>query len=150
MFRKPTLTAVVTLALVTAAPFASAQQPAPPVLDKWQSVVKSETQEVFVNAASIVVVGAQLEARVKQNFVQPQPSPKKDKTFLSSRTTFRIDCPQRKMAMKEVRTWAGSDMQGDAVSKATSKDKYLQWADAAPGTVYGEVLDYVCTATPAG
>ena len=78
MFRKPTLTAVVTLTLVTAAPFAAAQQPAPPVLDKWQSVVKTETQEALVNTASIVVVGAQLEARVKQNFAQPQPSPKKD------------------------------------------------------------------------
>lgn len=150
MFRKPTLTAVVTLALVTAAPFAAAQQPAPPVLDKWQSVVKTETQEALVNTASIVVVGAQLEARVKQNFAQPQPSPKKDKTFLSSRTTFRFNCPQRQLAMKEVRTWAGSDMQGDAVSKATSSDKYLQWVDAAPGTVYGEVLDYVCKSTPAG
>ena len=138
------------LALAAAAPFAAAQQPAPPVLDKWQSVVKTETQEALVNTASIVVVGAQLEARVKQNFAQPQPSPKKDKTFLSSRTTFRFNCPQRQLAMKEVRTWAGSDMQGDAVSKATSSDKYLQWVDAAPGTVYGEVLDYACKSIPAG
>jgi hypothetical protein len=150
MFRKPTLPAVVTLALVTAAPFAGAQQPATPAADKWHSVVKTETQEAFVNTSSIVVVGAQFEARVKQNFTQPQPSPKKDKTFLSSRTTFRFDCPQRRLAMKEVRTYAGSDMQGDAVSKATSKDKYLQWVDAAPGTVYGKVLDYVCLSGPAG
>jgi hypothetical protein len=150
MFRKPTLTAVVTLILVTSGPFSAAQQPAPPVLDKWHSVVKTETQEAFVNASSIVVVGPQIEARVRQNFVQPQPSTKKDKTFLSSRTTFRFDCPQRRLAMKEVRTYAGSDMQGDAVSKATSKDKYLQWADAAPDTVYGKVLDYVCLSGPTG
>jgi len=151
MFRKQTLTAAVgTIALVMVAPFAAAQQAAVPAADKWQSVAKTDTQEAFVNASSITVVGALLEARVKQNFVQPMPSTKKDKTYLSSRTTFRFDCAQRRVAMKEIRTYPGSDLQGDSISKATSSDKYLQWLDAAPDTVYGDVLDYVFKSAPAG
>jgi len=118
--------------------------------DKWDSVAMTDSQEAFVNTSSIAVVGAQLEAKVKQNFAEAQPSAKKNKSYLSSRTTFRFDCTGRRMAMKEVRTYAGSDLQGDAVQKATSGDKNLQWLDAGESTVYGEVLDYVCGHSPGG
>ncbi len=118
--------------------------------DKWQSVARTDTQEAFVNQASIVVVGPHLEARVKQNFAQPQPSAKPDKTYLSSRTTYRFDCAQRRLAMKEVRTYAGSDLQGKPVQKATSSDKNLQWLDAPDSTVFGELLDFVCSRSPGG
>jgi hypothetical protein len=118
--------------------------------DKWDSVAKTDGQEAFVNTSSIVVAGAQLEAKVKQNFAEAQPSAKKNKSYLSSRTTFRFDCTGRRMAMKEVRTYAGSDLQGDPVQKATSGDKNLQWLDAGESTVYGEVLDYVCGHSPGG
>ena len=84
-----------------------------PAGEKWQSVAKTDNQEAFVNGSSIVAVGGQFEARAKQDFMQPQPSAKKDKTFLSSRTTFRFDCTQRRMAMKEIRTYSGNDLQGD-------------------------------------
>jgi hypothetical protein len=150
MFRKQTLTAVVTLALATAAPFAAAQQPATPAAPKWQPVVKTDTQQAFVNRQSITAVEGAFEAKVKQDFAQPQPSAKKDKTFLSSRTTFRVDCTQRRLAVKEIRAYAGADLQGDQVQKMTSSDKYLQWLDAPADTVYGKILDYVCLTGPAG
>ena len=139
---------VIAIALALAGPGAMAQETA--VLDKWQSVAKTDNQEAFVNGSSIVAVGEQLEARVKQNFALPQPSAKKGKTYLSSRTTYRFDCAQRRMAMKEVRTYAGSDLQGEPVQKATSSDKNLQWLDAPDSTVFGELLDYVCSQSPGG
>lgn len=117
--------------------------------EKWQSVAKTDTQEVFVKAGSIVAIGAQLEARVKQNYVQAQPAAKAGKSYLSSRTTYRFDCTQRRVAMKEIRAFAGADLQGDEVQKATRSDKNLIWLDAAPRTVFGELLDHVCQATPA-
>ena len=136
--------------LVLANPAAVAQTAAP-AMDKWQSVAKTDTQEVFVKTGSIVAIGAQLEARVKQNYVQAQPAAKAGKSYLSSRTTYRFDCAQRRMAMKDVRAFAGSDLQGGEVQKATSSDKNLIWTDAAPRTVFGELLDYVCKGgTPAG
>jgi hypothetical protein len=135
-------------ALVLANPAAVAQTAAP-AMDKWQSVAKTDTQEVFVKAGSIVAIGAQLEARVKQNYVQAQPAAKAGKSYLSSRTTYRFDCTQRRVAMKDVRAFAGSDLQGGEVQKATSSDKNLIWLDAAPKTVFGELLDHVCKATPA-
>jgi hypothetical protein len=52
--------------------------------------------------------------------------------------------------MQEVRTYAGSDLQGEPVQKATSSDKNLQWLDAEDGTVFGELLDYVCGRSPGG
>ena len=118
--------------------------------DKWQPVAKTDTQEAFVNRQSISAVGGMFEANAKQDFTQPQPSAKKDKTFLSSRTTFRVDCSQRRLAAKEIRAYAGNDLQGDQVQKMTSNDKYLQWMAAPPDTVYGKILDYVCLTGPAG
>jgi len=133
-------------ALVLVAPPAAGQDT---VAAQWQSVAKTDTQEVFVKTGSIVAIGAQLEARVKQNYVQAQPAAKAGKSYLSSRTTYRFDCAQRRMAMKDVRAFVGSDLQGGEVQKATSSDKNLIWLDAAPKTVFGELLDYVCKATPA-
>jgi hypothetical protein len=140
--------AVVAIALALSGPAALAQEMG--ATDKWQSVAKTDNQEAFVNGSSIAVVGTQLEARVKQNFAQPQPSAKKGKTYLSSRTTYRFDCDQRRMAMKEVRTYSGSDLQGEPVQKATSSDKNLQWFDAPDSTVFGELLDHVCSQSPGG
>jgi hypothetical protein len=139
---------MIAIALALAGPGALAQETG--AADKWQSVAKTDNQEAFVNGSSIATMGAQLEARVKQNFALPQPSAKKGKTYLSSRTTYRFDCAQRRMAMKEVRTYAGSDLQGDPVQKATSSDKNLQWLDAPDRTVFGELLDYVCGRSPGG
>jgi hypothetical protein len=139
---------VIAIVLALAGPGALAQGTG--AADKWLSVAKTDNQEAFVNGSSIAVVGEQLEARVKQNFALPQPSAKKGKTYLSSRTTYRFDCAQRRMAMKEVRTYAGSDLQGEPVQKATSSDKNLQWLDAPDSTVFGELLDYVCGRSPGG
>jgi hypothetical protein len=137
---------VIAIALALAGPGALAQEAG--TADKWQSVAKTDHQEALVNGSSIVAVGDQLEARVKQNFALPQPSAKQGKTFLSSRTTYRFDCAQRRMAMKEVRTYSGADLQGEPVQKATSSDKNLQWLDAPDSTVFGELLDYVCSRSP--
>jgi hypothetical protein len=118
--------------------------------EKWQSVAKTDNVEAFVNTSSIAAVGGQLEARVKQNYAAPQPAAKKGKTYLSSRSTYRFDCAQRKIGMKELRFYAGADLQGEAVGKATAKDKNMQWQPAEPRTVFGELLDYVCKGAPAG
>lgn len=118
--------------------------------DKWQPVAKTESQEAFVNLASIKIVGGMLEARVKQNFAQPQPSAKKDKTYLSTRSTYRFDCAGRRVGMKEVRAYPGTDLQGDAVQKMTSSDKNMQWNDAPSDTVFGHMLDFVCSRSPGG
>jgi hypothetical protein len=120
---------------------------------KWQSVAKTDAQEAFVNLGSIVAVGAYVDAKVKQNYAQPQPAAKKDKTYLSSRNVYRFDCAQRKVGMKEIRTFPQADLMGDAVDKAKFGDKNVQWVDAQERTVFGELLDFVCkapAATPAG
>jgi hypothetical protein len=116
--------------------------------DKWQPVAKTETQEAFVNVASIKNVAGMPEARVKQNFAQPQPSAKKDKTYLSTRSTYRFDCAGRRVGMKEVRAYPATDLQGDPVQKMTSSDKNMQWNDAPGDTVFGHMLDFVCSHPP--
>jgi hypothetical protein len=118
--------------------------------EKWQSVAKTDNVEAFVNTSSIVTVGGQLEARVKQNYATPQPAAKKGKTYLSSRSTYRFDCAQRRIGMKELRFYDGADLQGATVGKATASDKNMQWEPAEPRTVFGELLDHVCKGAPAG
>jgi hypothetical protein len=118
--------------------------------DKWQSVAKTDNVEAFVNTSSIATVEGQLEARVKQNYAAPQPAAKKGKSYLSSRSIFRFDCAQRRIGMKELRFYAGADLQGETVGKATASDKNMEWQPAEPRTVFGELLDYVCKGAPAG
>ncbi len=141
--------AMAVLALAGPATAAHAQDAAGGA-DKWVSVAKTDNQEAFVNVASIKSVTGMPEARVKQNFAQPQPAAKKDKTYLSTRSTYRFDCAGRRVGMKELRAYPGADLQGEAVQKATAKDKNLQWNDAPKSTVFGELLDFVCSKAPAG
>jgi hypothetical protein len=140
--------AVVALVLTSPVGVALAQDAASG--DKWQSVAKTDHQEAFVNTTSIVTVGSQLEARVKQNYAQAQPAAKKDKSYLSTRSLYRFDCAQRRIGMKELRAYSGADLQGDVVQKATSKDKNMQWLPAEERTVFGELLDYVCKGATTG
>ena len=146
MLRRSWGLAVAGMCMLSAAGALAQDAPA----DKWQAVAKTDTQEAFVSRPSIVAVDGMFEARARQEFTQPPPSAKKDKTFLSSRTTFRVDCSQRRLAIKEIRAYAGNNMQGDQVQKMTSGDKYLQWMAAPPDTVYGRILDFVCLTGPAG
>jgi hypothetical protein len=118
--------------------------------EKWQSVAKTDNVEAFVNTSSIATAGGQLEARVKQNYAAPQPAAKKGKSYLSSRSTFRFDCAQRRIGMKELRFYTSADLQGEVVGKATASDKNMQWQPAEERTVFGEMLDYVCRTAGGG
>jgi len=149
MLIRNSVSAVVT-ALAFAIPAAAVQAQDAATTEKWQSVAKTDNQEAFVNTSSIKTVNGQIEARVKQNFAQPQQSAKKDKTYLSARSTYRFDCAQRRVGMKELRAYPAADLKGDVVQKATSSDKNLTWVDAQKATVFGEVLDYVCGRTSGG
>ena len=121
---------------------------------EWYSVALSDNEEAFVKTSSIKPVGTMLQARVKENYLAPRESTKKGKTYQSVRTDYRIDCTQRKVAMVESRFFAGTDLQGEEIQKASRNDRNLIWMDAPRATVFGEILDYTCkhapTATPGG
>jgi hypothetical protein len=111
---------------------------------QWTSVAKADAQEVFVDPASVTMAGTMVELRAKQNFATPQPAAKKDKSYLSSQSTYRVDCTARKVAYKDIQAYSTADLQGEVVQKATFYEKNLQWMDAPQGTVFGELLDYAC------
>ncbi len=115
----------------------------------WESVAKADSREAFIDPTSITTVGTTVELRAKENFSSPQPAAKKDKTYLSALNTYRFDCAARKVAFKEMQAFPDADLQGKAVQKAKFSDKNLQWMDAPPDTVFGELLDYACEHAPA-
>ena len=116
---------------------------------QWVSVAKADAQEAFADPASLTITGTMVDLRAKQNFSSPQQTAKKDKTYLSSQSTYRFDCAARKVAYKDIQAFGGADLQGEVVQKATFYDKSLQWMDAPPETVFGELLDYACEHAPA-
>lgn len=122
--------------------------------NKWYSVATSDSEEAFVNTNSIKLVGTTVEVKVKENFTAPRPAAKAGKTFLSTRTLYRVDCGTRKIAMAKTEAFPGKDLQGDVVQKASRNDRNLIWMDAPRATVFGEILDYTCkhapTAAPGG
>jgi hypothetical protein len=126
----------------------AASSPARAAAD-WVSIAKSERTEVFANPASLAVSPASwVIVRTKQNFVEPQPSAKKNKTFLSARNEYRVDCTQRRLAYREMQTFSGLDLQGEPVQKTKIGEKNLKWLDAPGGTVFGEILEYACSNAP--
>lgn len=135
--------AVIALALAACAQTPASKSAAQPAVD-WQSVATTDNQQAFIDVASLTQVAGFVEARTKQNFTQPQPSTKKNETYLSALNTYRFDCAQRKVAMKRLEAYAGADLQGPVVQKATSTDKNLRWLDAPESTVFGELLDFAC------
>jgi hypothetical protein len=116
----------------------------------WISIAKSDRTEVFANPASLGVSPASwVIVRTKQNFVEPQPSAKKNKSFLSARNEYRADCAQRRLAYREMEAFAELDLQGERVQKTKISEKNLKWMDAPAGTVFGSILDYACKNVPA-
>jgi hypothetical protein len=112
----------------------------------WVSIARTDRTEVFADPAS---VGRSSSApwvivSTKQNFTEPQPSAKKGKSFLSAHNEYRVDCDNRRLAYREMRTYAEPDLLGSPVQKTKIGEKNLKWMDAASGTVFGEILDYAC------
>jgi hypothetical protein len=147
-FRRTSLALAGSLALL--APVAAVLAQAEAAADKWYKVAISGNEIAFVNTSSIQRVGTQLQVRVKQNYLAPVDSAKKGKTYQSTRTDYRLDCEQRKLAMMETRAFASPDLQGDVVQKASRSEKNLIWVDAPRASVFGEILDYGCKNAPAG
>jgi hypothetical protein len=117
----------------------------------WVSIAKSDRTEVFANPESLGVSPATwVIVRTKQNFVEPQPSARKNKSFLSARNEYRIDCAQRRLAYRAMETYSQLDLQGEPVQKTKIGEKNLKWMDAPTGTVFGEIVDYACKNVPAG
>ena len=135
---------------VSACATAPQTTPQAAAVGQWQSVAKTDLQEAFIDPSTLAIVDGYVEAGTKLNFAQAQPSAKKDKSYLSARNTYRFDCAQRRVAMKEIRAYEGPDLQGAQVQKATSSSRNLQWLDAPERTVFGELLDYACRNAPPG
>jgi hypothetical protein len=134
--------------LIVGMAFVAAGLPVAHGQDQWVSIAKSDRSELFVRPSTLKWDGDWLSIRSKQNFVEPQPSAKKGKTFLSARNEYRIDCAFQKVAYREMRAYEGLDLQGALVQKAKSGEKNLKWLDAREGTVFGELLEYACDNAP--
>jgi hypothetical protein len=114
--------------------------------EEWISIAKSDRTEVFADPASVVRSSATpwVIVLTRQNFTEPQPSAKKGKSYLSAKNEYRVDCDNRRLAYRELRTFAELDLLGASVQKTKIGEKNLKWMDAASGTVFGEILDYAC------
>ena len=118
--------------------------------EDWVSIAKSDRTEVFADPASVVRSSSTpwVIVLTKQNFTEPQPSAKKGKVYLSAKNEYRVDCDNRRLAYRELRTFAELDLLGAPVQKTKIGEKNLKWMDAASGTVFGEILDYACKNAP--
>lgn len=116
--------------------------------DKWYQVAISASETAYVNNNAIKLVGDTVEVKVKENFASARPAASGGKTFLSTRTLYRLNCAGRKIAMSKTEAYSGADLQGEVVQKASRNDRNLIWMDAPTATVFGEILDYGCRKAP--
>ena len=110
----------------------------------WQPVADSDAKQVFFNAESLKRAGDLVTVWAKENYATPQPAAKKNKTYLSTRVEYRLDCAQRRIATASIKAYPEAELVGDVVQKASWSDKNLQWLDAPPGTVFDAMLNYAC------
>jgi hypothetical protein len=136
--------------LALLAPVAAVAAEPETAAENWYKVAISGNEIAFVDTGSIQRVGDHVQVSVKQNYLAPVASTKKDKTYQSARTDYRLDCGQRKLAMMKTRAFVSPDLQGDVVQKASRSEKNLIWMDAPRASVFGEILDYGCKHAPAG
>lgn len=112
---------------------------------EWVSIAKSNRTEVFADPESLGVSPASwVMVRTKQNFVEAQPSAKKNKSFLSASNEYRVDCAQRRLAYRQMETYPQLDLQGELVQQTKIGEKNLKWMDAPTTTVFGAIVDYAC------
>jgi hypothetical protein len=109
----------------------------------WQEVVKSDTQQVFIDSSSLQRNGDVVEASSKTNFTSPMMTAG-NKPYLSANNVYRLDCAQRKVALKSIRAYAEPDLQGKVMQKANFYDNNLQWMDAPPDSVFAHLVDFAC------
>jgi len=109
----------------------------------WQEVVKSDTQQVFIDVSSLTRTGDVVQASAKTNFVSPMMTAKND-PYLSADNVYRLDCAQRKVALKSIRAYADADLQGKVMQKANFYDNNLQWMDAPQDSVFAHMIDFAC------
>jgi len=109
----------------------------------WQEVVKSDTQQVFIDVSSLKKVGDVVEASAKTNFASPLMTAN-NKPYLSAANVYRLDCAQRKVAMKSIQAYAETELQGKVMQKANFYDNNLQWMDAPTDTVFAHMIDFAC------
>ncbi len=110
----------------------------------WQPIADSDTKQVFFNAESLKRAGDLVTVWAKENYSAPQPAAKKNRTYLSARVEYRLDCAQRKVATASVKAYPEAELGGEVVQKAAWSDKNLVWLDAPPGTVFDAMLKYAC------
>jgi hypothetical protein len=119
-------------------------QPTAPVAPagNWQKAAEADSQVAFVDIDSITQVDAGWRAVSKINFNSPQPWG--SSTFQSARNTYIIDCGARRLADRENLIFAGPDLSGKQLSRASRNANNLIWRDAAAGTVDGQILTFAC------
>lgn len=109
----------------------------------WEEVVKSDTQQVFIDTSSLQRSGDVVEASSKTNFVSPMTTAS-SKPYLSANNVYRLDCAQRKVALKSIRAYSEVDLQGKVMQKANFYENNLQWMDAPPDSVFAHLIDFAC------
>jgi hypothetical protein len=110
----------------------------------WQPIAESDAKQVFFNAESLKRSDDLVTVWAKENYSSPQPAAKKNKTYLSARVEYRLDCARRMVATASVKAYPEAELGGEVVQKASWSDKNLQWLDAPPGTIFDAMLNYAC------
>ena len=109
----------------------------------WEEVVKSDNQQVFIDTSSLVRSGDVVEASAKTNFATPMMT-SGNKPYLSANNVYRLDCTQRKVAIKSIRAYSDADLHGKVMQKANFYEKNLQWEDAPQDSVFAHMIDFAC------
>jgi hypothetical protein len=141
--RLPLLIAVATVSMLAACK-STPRDEAPAV--QWTQVADSATQVAYLDPASLQSTKEGLRATVKVNYTTPQAF--RGDAYLSSRSTYVMDCSGRRLADRENAIYAGTDLEGKKLSSASRSMSNLIWRDATAGSIDGELLTSACRRAP--
>jgi hypothetical protein len=130
------------LAACASTPSSDPAAPAAPPPGNWQKAAEANSQVAFVDIDSITQVDTGWRAVAKINHNAPQPWG--NSTFQSARNTYIVDCGASRLADRENLIFAGPDLSGKQLSRASRNANNLIWRDVAAGTVEGQILLFAC------
>jgi hypothetical protein len=113
----------------------------------WQLAAESDVKKVYINLQSLQREGSIVQAAAKEEFFQPQLSPKK-KQYLSAKNIYKFDCTTNRVAFKSIKAYEQPDLQGKEVQKAEYSDKNLSWQDIPTKSMFEALQVFVCKRAP--
>ena len=116
--------------------------------ENWEFVIRSETQEIFVDTDSIRKSGETVRAWSIFNYDVAARAPGTKFDFISERSLFFFDCRRKKMGRAVQVLYSRPNASGDELTTFSGRMSDVRYDDVIPDTIGENFFNFVCSKVP--